>query len=339
MKAEQYDDEQQEELEDDSVAADLNAAFDAAESAADDTGADTGGEGETDSTPEPEPEPLAAEKASEPATDTKVTDNKEPEGKIPASLTPALREVFKKAPKELQDWATKRETEFSVGLQKNAEWAQRAQDMDRVLQPYMPYIQMSGGASIIPQVLSTAMALSMGPTATKVRTAAQLIMDSEIPLEELDRELTAMLGGEARQQQAPMSDNERWLAQFREEQEGRRQWESQQQHQQVLSGVEAFVNNPKNEFANDVREDMADILDMAAKRNISMSLEQAYDRACKMRDDIQKVVRSRNNREEVRQRRNASSSIHGSPGGSQMSDSGDDLRKSLEAAFDSYGQI
>ena len=50
--------------------------------------------------------------------------------------------------------------------------------------------------------------------------------------------------------------------------------------QTAVKEVESFGSD--KDFFEDVREDMADLLDLAAKRGLDLSLEQAYERACKM---------------------------------------------------------
>lgn len=341
MQAEEmnYDDDQPEPHDTDATA-DIAAAWDKVENEDADGGVDDGGEGETDTLPDTaDTEKPETEARAEPEKESK--DTKAGAEKSPAGLSPALREKYKSVPKEIKDWVQKRETDFAVGIQKHAEWAQRAQAMDKVLQPYMPYIQMNGGAQIIPQVLSTAMALSMGPQSARVNAAIDILLNNEIDISLLDKELSARLEGRPQAQQQPMSENEKWLAQFRQEQEQQRQYQQQQTQQGVQQTVSQFIGDPKNEFAEDVRDDMAMLLKANAERVpfVPMSLDDAYDKACRMNPEIQKIRDSRAGAGRLQQRRQAASSIHGAPGGTVSKNSGDDMRSALEAAWDQQGQI
>jgi hypothetical protein len=49
----------------------------------------------------------------------------------------------------------------------------------------------------------------------------------------------------------------------------------------------------KAEFLDDVREDMADLLEGAARRGVALTMEEAYDRACHMNPDIRRVLQQR----------------------------------------------
>ena len=115
--------------------------------------------------------------------------------------------------------------------------------------------------------------------------------------------------------------------------------ETQRQQYIVNQSVGDFMANPSNEFADLVREDMADLLQGAANRGIAMSLDQAYTKACRMRDDIFPIVNSRTNGQDLQKRRNAASSITGAPGGSTIQSDSDDVRGALEKAWDGAGQI
>jgi len=332
-KAAVIESSEEEVLHDDhSPSADLNAAWDAAESSESEPELDAGGEGEADTTPDSEPEPIVAEEGTPSPQDTPQED------KVPAGLSPALREEWKKTPKALQEWASKREKDYAVGLQKHAENAQRATQMDRVLQPFLPYLQMNGGLKAVPETLQTAMTLQMGTPKQRAEAAANLIHQFGVDINMLD----SLLSGEQVREQAPqLSEREMRIEQFLQQQEQQQRWAVQQQQEQVVSGVQAFINDPKNEFASDVRDDMADLLEMASRRNIPMTLDQAYDRACRMNPEISRIMQTRSGQKHVQNNRRAASSIHGSPGGSILSNSGDsdDIAKILNEAWDRTGQV
>jgi hypothetical protein len=321
-------------VEDDSVAASIDAAWSEHES-----GADEAGDTQDDTAPVTEPEPEGEPKeVTEPEADT-TGEAEEPKAETgdepPASLSPAAREAWKDAPAALKADIAKREKDYSVGLQKNAEWAQRAKDMDQVLAPYQQYMAMNGGAKSVPDLLQTASMLQMGTPQQRAEAAAGVINQFGVDIGLLD----GLLSGQASTQPAALSETEQRMNAFLNTQEQNEQTRVQSDQNQVDAGVTAFMADPKNEFAGDVRDDMADILEMSARRGIQMTMDQAYSRAVQMRPELSKIISGRTAAKEVTQRRNAASSITGAPGGTDSTASPSSLRGTIEAAFDTAGQV
>jgi hypothetical protein len=82
---------------------------------------------------------------------------------------------------------------------------------------------------------------------------------------------------------------------------------------------------------------MADILDMASKRNLNMSLHEAYNRACQLHPEVSRILSGRTSAPTQKQRR-AASSISGSPGGTGESAKANSVRDAIEMAWDSVGR-
>ncbi|RLC07579.1 MAG: hypothetical protein DRI24_24655, partial [Deltaproteobacteria bacterium] len=109
-------------------------------------------------------------------------------------------------------------------------------------------------------------------------------------------------------------------------------------NQQAGTDVNAF--SEQAEFINDVRMDMADMMDMAAQRGQNMTLQQAYDKACAINPEISKVMADRvenarimGNNQTVQQKMNAASSIHGEQGGTGGGSEDLSLRDMISAGF------
>jgi uncharacterized protein with von Willebrand factor type A (vWA) domain len=125
------------------------------------------------------------------------------------------------------------------------------------------------------------------------------------------------------------------------------QMQQQQQRQQQQSQGQAddtvkdFSANA--EFINDVRDSMADLLDMSAKRGQKMDLQQAYDTACAIHPEISKIVNQRKQDATMmggtalmNSKRNAASSISGKVGGMAGAPNGSlSMRDQLMSAWDS----
>ena len=90
-------------------------------------------------------------------------------------------------------------------------------------------------------------------------------------------------------------------------------------------------------------------MEMAGRRNRSMTLQQAYDKACQLNPEVKKVLDHRAGRagaakpdnEELKRKRDAASSIAGGgPTGSSNKESvGDSLRGAIEDAFETQDRV
>jgi hypothetical protein len=117
----------------------------------------------------------------------------------------------------------------------------------------------------------------------------------------------------------------------------REQYQAQQAQGQVAQEVTQFGSS--NEFYNDVRGDMADLLDMAANRGREMSMEEAYNLACNNHPQISKIMSGRTSQQTVDTKRRAASSIQGSPGGAMSKGAPNSTMAALNDAWDGAGRM
>jgi serine/threonine protein phosphatase PrpC len=117
---------------------------------------------------------------------------------------------------------------------------------------------------------------------------------------------------------------------------------SQQIGREAGENIEAFGEDPANEFFEDVRADMADIIDLATQRGQKMSLKQAYDRAIMMNEEIADVVSQRKLAETIQQSqkpvqaaKRAAVSVTGAPTVGAAGGESGSLRDSILNAMDS----
>jgi len=122
----------------------------------------------------------------------------------------------------------------------------------------------------------------------------------------------------------------------------REQAQRQQQQEQINHTVESMALDPKYPHFDDVRGDMADLIDLKARQGIDLSLEDAYSMATRMNPDVYAQMSRQTNLQSANQQhqqairaKNAASSVSGSPaaGGSGQFVGNGDLRSSIEAAF------
>ena len=265
---------------------------------------------------------------------------------VPVSLPAAAREEWGKVPKAVKEAVMQREKDFAVGIQRYAENAKRAQQMDQALAPYAQYFAMNqqSPSQGIKQVLSTAANLQMGSPQQRAQTVAKMINDFGVDVPLLDKILTGTAteqresGVDPRIQQqidaaiAPFRQREQQFLQAQQEQQRREAAEAGQT-------VNQFGDDPKNEFYRDVRGDMADILDMAANRGRQMTMKEAYDKACMLNPEIARIIQSRQTQQQLTKKKQAAVSVRGNPGGTGEVFSSGSISDDLNAAWDSVGQF
>ena len=264
--------------------------------------------------------------------------------KAPQSWSPKLREDFAKLPESVQAQINKRETEMSTFLNEGAESRKFGERMNQTLQPFQSLLAAHGQNDPIQAVqglMQTAATLQMGTPQQKAEKLAQMVEHYGIDIQALDNALSgnpqvnteqSNLEKMLEQKLAPMNNFMNSVQQ--------NQHSSQQQTQQTAQ-TEVNTFEQKAEFINDVRNDMADLLDMAASRGQEMSLQQAYDKACAINPEISAVISQRSsddlikgNRQNNTNKRYAASSIKGSQVGINTGNSDDSIMGALNQAWD-----
>jgi hypothetical protein len=76
---------------------------------------------------------------------------------------------------------------------------------------------------------------------------------------------------------------------------------------------------------------------MAATRGHALGLQEAYEKACLVHPSISKIMQNRQAQAAVHQKRQASSSIYGSPGGVPAGTTGS-ITAALNDAWDNVGR-
>jgi hypothetical protein len=188
-------------------------------------------------------------------------------------------------------------------------------------------------------LFATAAALRTAPVAHKGQVIASLINTFGVPLDAIN---AALPGGQGAQSQAgqpgampeyrdPRVDE--LMAQLHQAAQQRQQ----QLQQKSQSEIESF--GASHEFFDDVREEMADLLEVATRRGAQLSLEDAYKRAIQLKPDIAEVLRQReaakqaqNTQSAAQRAKHAASSIRSQPTGAVRNGAPLSLREELEQA-------
>jgi len=267
----------------------------------------------------------------------------ENESGAPVSWSATAREAWKKIPKEAQSYIQQRETQMTQGMQKNADLAKRAEGMDQALAPYAQYLSMNGGAGqALQTLLQTGAGLQMGSPAQKAQTVAGIIKQYGVDVTALDNLLAGEPVPEGVQQRSEVQQAvAEAVAPYQQMMQRMEQGQQAQVHrvqEEANTDVSQFANNPKNEFYNDVSNDMADLMDMSANRGAPISLQDAYQKACTLHPEVSKIILGRQQQATLANKRRAATSVTGAPGGVNEAPVHDNIRNTIEDAWENAGR-
>jgi hypothetical protein len=257
--------------------------------------------------------------------------------KAPQSWKPDAREEWAKLTPRVQQEVIRREGEVQRALQESSEARQGYQKFKESVAPFENMIRAEGG-EVLPAVqglLQTAHMLRTAPPQVKAEAIAKMVR-SFLPGRDGLEMLDAALSGQAPQgqpQQQAFRDPriDQLLAEREQEQRAKAEASAATARQQVEEIA-------KEEFFEDVRQDMADLIEVARRRGVALSVKDAYNRAVNLHPEISKVVSqraahaARNPTGSTARAKAASVSVRASPAVTPKvgDDSSNDLRATLE---------
>jgi hypothetical protein len=300
----------------------------------------------------------AGKKAEVPTAGTPPVEKPTPEQKFahrvdraPASWKKEAKGEWAALPLQARQEITKREMEIERVLNEHKPIREQMQQVQQTIQPFMARIQSSGVTPIqaIGELLKADYTLATANKSQRAQFMAKLIKDYDVDLESLDGALVAALGG----QQAPQAQQgfdpsqiqqlvQQQLQQALAPIYQQRQQQEQQVIQQATTTVEQMALDPQYPMFDVVRQDMADLIEMQARRGIALSLEDAYHRAVKINPEAagqmshQATLAQANQQHlQAQKAKAAASSVSGAPAAGGMNQFAGDgsLRGSIEAAF------
>lgn len=274
-----------------------------------------------------------------------------PQLRAPASWKPEAREHWAKLPPQVQQEVARRETEVARTLHESSRAREAVTHMQAVIGPYAQNIAASGSDPIgaIENFFKADNTLRHGSIAEKAQMAANIIKQYGIDIVTLDQVLAGQTPQHdpntqmAEQLRREMQQQLQPVLGFFNQMQGQRQQAMQKINQTAGGEVEAFAQDAAHEFYDDVRMDMADIIDMFTARGQSISLQDAYDRAININPQISAIIaqraetqRATANAQAAQRARRAAASLSGSPApaGARPGVAGDDRRAEIEAAWD-----
>lgn len=271
--------------------------------------------------------------------------------RAPVSWKPEEREGWENLNPIHQQAIIRRDREVGDALRSSAESRQFHQQFQQAIQPYEHMIRAEGAdpISAAASLFQTAAILRTAPPLQKAALVADLVAQYGISPRDLDTALEARFRGQpapSDPMSAIMQQLDQRLApvnEFMTNLQRRRQESEQQLSAQASQTLDQFLNDPTNEFAEDVAGDMADLLETAAKYGQTLTLQDAYRRATLLHPTVSQVIERRSLNGGVAQQtaaarraRQASASINDSGAPSQTVDGSDedgDVRSALMASI------
>ena len=287
----------------------------------------------------PESEPAVdqtAEKAAPEAPAAAPTTHRV--DRAPASWRKEAKGEWASVPLHIRQEVHKREMEISRALNEANLARQAASAYDQTVQPYMARIQALG---VTPQqafseLLKADYLLATGTPQQKATLIDKLLQDYGVDVAELDSAIARRLHGAPTQPQVPdiqalvQQQLQQALAPIYQQQ---RQAEQQAQQQADMT-VEQMSLDPKYPHFDEVREEMADLVEMSAKRGVYLSLDQAYSRAIGFHPEIVSSINLTQQNQAAQRAKAAAASVSGAPASmNQQHVSSGNLRDDILAAF------
>ncbi|HEY3476589.1 MAG TPA: hypothetical protein VGK56_18375 [Anaerolineales bacterium] len=225
----------------------------------------------------------------------------QPAGRAPVSWRPEIREKFGALPPEIQAEVSRREREIESGLREAAGSRRFHEEFARTIQPYEAMLRSEQAAPLeaVAGLLNTAYQLRTAAPHAKAVLVAKIITDFGVDISMLDDVLSGTVENPG--QQARRDPNleyiQRTLApvqQFMERFQGMEQQVQQTTAQRAADAIAEFKKKPEvAEFYEDVSEDMADLMEMSARRGQKITLQDAFNRAIMAHPEISKILADR----------------------------------------------
>ena len=285
---------------------------------------------------EKKPVPAAAEAPKPPAAEPTAEEKWASRlSKPPPSWKPQNHEHWAQIPPAARVEIHRRESETFKALTHAKEAREFVQKFNEVAQPYQMLIAQDGSPlKTFGEYLKTASILRMGTPHEKAFAIASAIAQFQVPIDLLDRALAGTLQGQApapgmgQQFRDPRVDE---LFTVLKQQE---QVKEQQLMTEVDGELSNFANDPANTYYDYVRQDMGDLLELAARRGQKMSLQEAYRRCIMAHPEISKLVQQQEMVAATQKARAASVQVSGAPVVPQgVPVVADTVRGSIEAAI------
>lgn len=235
-----------------------------------------------------EESPEDGDNVADPVEKEDAPEKQEPllsQDKAPSAWSPKARERWNEIPEDLRSEILRREEASAKGVRQLQE---ETAPMRGFVQTLAPFIQEAvqnaqDPAQYIGSVMVTERILRTGNVDQKFEALLNIADQYKIPLRQIINESV----GEEVLKAAPSQQQYQLPPEIQKELEENRRWREQQS--QRSSGNEIAEFAKKNEFFEDLREDMAKLLEAG----VASDLQSAYDKAAKLHPEVSEILAER----------------------------------------------
>lgn len=231
-------------------------------------------------------EQAADESESEAEQETAPVVTKQP----PSSWRANVRDHFATLLPDVQDEILRREGDFHNGIQQYKQDADYARSIKSVIAPYQSDFAALGvnETQAIQSLLQSERTLRVGTPEQKLAVLQSIVHSYGVPVEALLSD-----DGNVRDMAMQNATLVSRLNQLEQQLHGFTSVQQQSAKQQAESEITKFASDPANKWFNDVREDMARLLNSG----VASDIKDAYDKAVWQRPDIRQAILAQQQKE------------------------------------------
>lgn len=220
--------------------------------------------------------------------------------RAPASWKGEAKKVWETLPLQIRQEVIRRERHVEQVQREHAADRQQVQHFHEAVAPYQNIVQQSYGGDTVNAVrslLEVERILTTAPTQQKAQFVANLIKHYQVDVMQLDAALSGQMAPE--QQQVSQIDqllNQKLapiMGYFQQQQLSQRQQAQQVEQQAVVTVEQMAADTEQYPYFDDVREAMADIIEMQSRRGVFVDLPTAYQKAVRMDDSLSQLMDTR----------------------------------------------
>jgi hypothetical protein len=285
------------------------------------------------------PEPTQDEAKPEPVKDSDLA---------PQAWKAPVKSKWATVDPEVRQEVLRREREITRTLNETTSARQLAKQFNEVAAPFAPRFQAMGINPIaaFQNLLKADYQLANGTKHQRAQLVAQLIKDYDVDIGTLDGVLAGQTSPEAIEEQrlARLLDQRLAPVQQKLQQYEQRDLATQKEAEQTFTSQiqQMEVDTKTYPFFEQVRDSMADLVEISARRGHTLDLKTAYNRAVAADPQLAQQLESAKQIEQQKQAalraqraKVASSSVSGAPSGSlSRAAQVTDRRATIQAAFD-----
>jgi hypothetical protein len=221
--------------------------------------------------------------------------------RAPVNVPIGLRDQWATLPQPFREYTLKRENEVNQALQESSMARQFAGRFIQAIQPFQQSIQAAAGGDPVrafTELLGYDAQLRYGTGAEKAGMVARIIQNYGVDIEALDQALVGAVPQQATGGADPAMIQravQQALSPLMSAAQQRQAQREQALGSEIAKEIDAFKADPKNEYFEDVRNLMADAMEIATRQGYELSVADAYERACMLHPEVRKIIVAKQN--------------------------------------------